>query len=232
MSRKRHLNRREKKVNSDDQWDHIPGVDGYTTRIEIKDVMDVHDRSVTFDGAKRKKTSATDVIQEELTDAGHQTRNTDQYVKYFNALMGARLLKVDSIKKEKQEFDNIIESLHPDQLKNFEKLSKIPINQLNSKEMSRVLKALSEEKGITLTKLDHFKNRVKETEEKLLEQDQKIKEVQKQLREKLSQEKQVNEIKPLNLVQEHLKIIRNIFGIEKFSKAIKLLKFASGKMND
>lgn len=232
MSRKRHLNRREKKVNSTDQWDHIPGVEGYTTRIEIKDAMDVQDRSVTFDGDKRGKTSVTDVIQEELVDAGHRTRNTDQYVKYFNALMGARLLKVDSIKKEKQEFDNIIESLHPDQLKNFEKLSKIPINQLNSKEMSRVLKAFSEEKGITLTKLDHFKNRVKETEEKLLEQDQKIKEVQKQLRGKLSQEKQVNEIKPLNLVQEHLKIIRDIFGIEKFSKAIKLLKFTSGKMND
>ncbi len=232
MSRKRHLNRRENKGNSADQWDHIPGVDGYTTRIEIKDAMDVQDRSVSFDRDKRKKTSVTDVIQEELVDAGHRTRTTDQYVKIFNALIGARLLKVDSIKKEKQEFDNIIESLHPNQLKNFEKISKIPINQLNSKEMSRVLKAFSEEKGITLTKLDHFKNRVKETEEKLLEQDQKIKEVQKQLQENLSQEKQVKDMKPLNLVQEHLKIIRDIFGIEKFSKAIKLLKFASGKIND
>ena len=232
MSRKKHLNRREKKGNSEDQWDHIPGVEGYTTRIEIKDAMDVQDRSVTFDGGKRKKTSVTDVIQEELVDAGHRTRNTDQYVKYFNALIGARLLKVDSIKKEKQEFDNIIESLHPNQLKNFEKLSKIPINQLNSKEMSRVLKAFSEERGITLTKLDHFKNRVKETEEKLLEQDQKIKEVQKQLQESLAQEKHEKDLKPLKLVQEHLKIIRDIFGIEKFSKAIKLLKTASGKMND
>ncbi len=232
MSRKKHLNRRVNNARSEDQWDHIPGVDGYTTRIEIKDDMDVQDRSVTFDGDKRKKTSVTDVIQEELVDAGHRTRTTDQYVKYFNALLGARLIKVDSIKKEKQEFDEIIESLHPEQLRNFEKLIKMPINQLNSKEISRVLKALSEEKGITLTKLDHFKNRVKETEEKLLEQDQKIKEVQKQLQENLAHEKHEKDLKPLKLVQEHLKIIRDIFGIEKFSKAIKLLKFASGKMND
>ncbi len=232
MPRKKHLNRIVNKARSEDQWDHIPGVDGYTTRIEIKDDMDVQDRSVTFDGDKRKKTSVTDVIQEELVDAGHRTRTTDQYVKYFNALMGARLIKVDSIKKEKQEFDEIIESLHPEQLRNFEKLIKMPINQLNSKEISRVLKALSEEKGITLTKLDHFKNRVKETEEKLLEQDQKIKEVQKQLQENLAHEKHEKDLKPLKLVQEHLKIIRDIFGIEKFSKAIKLLKFASGKMND
>lgn len=232
MPRKKHLNRRVNNARSEDQWDHIPGVDGYTTRIEIKDDMDVQDRSVTFDGDKRKKTSVTDVIQEELVDAGHRTRTTDQYVKYFNALMGARLIKVDSIKKEKQEFDEIIESLHPEQLRNFEKLIKMPINQLNSKEISRVLKALSEEKGITLTKLDHFKNRVKETEEKLLEQDQKIKEVQKQLQENLAHEKHEKDLKPLKLVQEHLKIIRDIFGIEKFSKAIKLLKFASGKMND
>ena len=232
MPRKKHLNRRVNKARSEDQWDHIPGVDGYTTRIEIKDDMNVQDRSVTFDEDKRKKTSVTDVIQEELVDAGHRTRNTDQYVKYFNALMGARLIKVDSIKKEKQEFDEIIESLHPEQLRNFEKLIKMPINQLNSKEISRVLKALSEEKGITLTKLDHFKNRVKETEEKLLEQDQKIKEIQKHLQENLVHEKHEKDIQPLKLVQEHLKIIRDIFGIEKFSKAIKLLKDSSEKMND
>ncbi len=232
MSRKKHLNRRETKARSEDQWDHITGVDGYTTRIEIKDAMDVQDRSVTFDGDKPKKTSVTDVIQEELVDAGHRTRNTDQYVKYFNALMSDRLLKVDSIKKEKQEFDEIIESLHPEQLKNFEKLIKIPITQLNSKEISKVLKALSEERGITLTKLDHFKNRVKETEEKLLEQDQKIKEIQKHLQENIVHEKHEKDIQPLKLVQEHLKIIRDIFGIEKFSKAIKLLKDPSRKMND
>ena len=194
--------------------------------------MDVQDRSVTFDGDKPKKTSVTDVVQGVLVDAGHRTRNTDQYMKYFNALINDRLLKVDSIKKEKQEFDEIIESLHPEQLKNFEKLIKIPITQLNSKEISKVLKALSEEKGITLTKLDHFKNRVKETEEKLLEQDQKIKEIQKHLQENLVHEKHEKDIQPLKLVQEHLKIIRDIFGIEKFSKAIKLLKAPSGKMND
>ncbi len=232
MSRKKHLNRRENKARSEDQWDHIPGVDGYTTRIEIKDAMDVQDRSVTFDGDKPKKISVTDVVQGVLVDAGHRTRNTDQYMKYFNALINDRLLKVDSKKKEKQEFDEIIESLHPEQLKNFEKLIKIPITQLNSKEISKVLKALSEEKGITLTKLDHFKNRVKETEEKLLEQDQKIKEIQKQLQENLVHEKHEKDLQPLKLVQEHLKIIRDIFGIEKFSKAIKLLKDPSRKMND
>ena len=130
MSRKKHLNRRENKARSEDQWDHIPGVDGYTTRIEIKDAMDVQDRSVTFDGDKPKKTSETDVIQGELVDAGHRTRNNDQYVIYFNSLMSDRLLKVDSIKKEKQEFDEIIDSLHPEQLKNFENLRKGLMQQL------------------------------------------------------------------------------------------------------
>ena len=69
MSRKKHLNRRDKKSNSGEQWDHIPGVEGYTTRIENKDSMDVQDRSVTFDGDNPKKTSVRDLIQEELRDA-------------------------------------------------------------------------------------------------------------------------------------------------------------------
>ena len=49
MSRKRHLNRREKKGSSTDQWDHITGVEGYTTRMEIKDDMEVHFKEAVQD---------------------------------------------------------------------------------------------------------------------------------------------------------------------------------------
>ncbi len=110
MSRKKYLNRRVNNARSEDQWDHIPGVDGYTTRIEIKDDMDVQDRSVTFGGDKRMKSSVTDVIQKELVDTGRRTRNTDQYLKYFNALMGARLLKVDSIKKKNKSLITLLKA--------------------------------------------------------------------------------------------------------------------------
>lgn len=227
MPRKKYLNRvRGTKKNSEDEWTHITGVDGADTRIEIADAMDVQDRSIFIRGEEQKPMTVTEIVQEELKDTKHKTRNADQYVKYVNAILDNRLNKINKIKKEKQDFDDEIEILAPENLKNFEKLTKLPINELNSKEVARLLKALSQERGITVTRLEHYKNKVDTMQKRLEDQDKKIQEINKKLQEKMVKEKEEKEKKSVEIIQEELQTLGEIYGMGKLSEAINMLKEA------
>ena len=223
MPAKKYLNRDKKQeISADDEWAHLTGIEG-GPKIQVADALDVQSRNIFVRGTKPKAVSTTDIIQEELLDAGHQTRTTDQYVKLVNAILDERLGKIDRIKNQKQIFDEDIEALRYESSEDFEKLKKIPIKELKSKDVSKLIKTISEEKGNIESRLEHHKSKANTLEKRIEEQEKKIKELDLKLKEKIIQERETKEKKSVSAIQDELKILGELYGIDKLSLALKKL---------
>ncbi len=221
MPTKKYLNRDKKKeVSADDEWAHLTGSET-GPKLQVADALDIQSRNIFVSGKKQKAVSTTDIIQEELLDAGHQTRTTDQYVKLVNAILDQRLEKIDRIKNQKQIFDDDIEALRSESSEDFEKLKKIPINELKSRDVSKLIKTISDEKGNIESRLEHHKSKADSLEKSIEDQDHKIKELDIKLKEKIIQEKETKEKKSVNAIQDELKILGELYGMDKISKALK-----------
>ena len=176
---KKYLNRDKKQqVTADDEWAHLTGIEE-GPKLEVSEALDVQSRNIFVRGHKPKAVSTTDIIQEELLDAGHQTRTTDQYVRLVNAIFDERLGEINRIKNQKQIFDDDIEALRYESSEDFEKLKKLPIKELKSKDVSKLIKTISEEKGNIESRLEHHKSKASSLEKRIEEQDSKIKESKK-----------------------------------------------------
>ena len=228
MATKKYLNRKkEQKISADDEWAHLTGIEE-GPKLEVSDALDVQTRNIFVAGTKPKFVSTTDIIQEELSDAGHQTRTTDQYVRLVNAIFDERLEEINRIKNQKQIFDDNIEALRYDSSEDFEKLRKISIKELKSKDVSKLIKTISEEKGNIESRLEHHKSKASSLEKSIEEQDTKIKELDMKLKEKIIQERETKEKKAVNVIQDELKILGEVYGIDKLSKALKKLNEPQG----
>ena len=220
MPQKRFLNRRGKQKDSEfDNLDKTPK----DSSGEEDELMGVQDRRIYI--RKEEPTpSVTEIVQEELEEAGKKTRTANQYLKYVNALLDNRLSKLEKIKKKKEAFDAEIEALHPENLLNFERLSNLPFDELNSKEIARLINAIKQEKSFTVTALEHFQEKVKVTEAKLKEQDKKIQEIHEKLKQKVTKEREESKIRAIDILKEELKALGEIYGMEKLTEAITTLK--------
>ena len=228
MAIKKYLNRKkEQKISADDEWAHLTGIEE-GPKLEVSDAFDIQARNIFVAGTKPKYHSTTDVIREELLDAGHQTRTTDQYVKLVNAILDERLGEINRIKNQKQIFDDDIEALRYDSSEDFEKLRKISIKELKSKDVSKLIKKISDEKGNIESRLDHHKSKASSLEKTIEEQDNKIKELDMKLKEKIIQERETKENKSVSAIQDELKILGEVYGIDKLSKALKKINESRG----
>jgi hypothetical protein len=224
MAVKKYLNRdkEKKQTSADDEWAHLTGIEE-GPKLQVSDSMDVQDRNIFVRGKKPKSLTTTDIIQDELIETGHRTRTTDQYVRLVNAILDARLAEIDKIKKRKEVFDDDIESLQGDSSEDFKNLEKIPIKQLKSKEVARLIRAISSEKGDTESRLAHHQTKAFSLEKIIEEQDKKIKELDSKLREKISQEKEITDKKSDEVVKDELKVLGELYGMDKLAKALKIL---------
>jgi len=224
MASKKYLNREKKKepISAEDEWAHLTGIEE-GPQLKVSDVMEVQDRNIFIRGKKQKSLTTTDIIQEELLDTGHRTRTTDQYVRLVNAIFDARLAEIEKIKKQKELFDDDIESLRSDSSEDFENFKKIPIKQLKSKDVAKLIRAISHEKGNTQSRLSHHQTKAYSLEKIIEEQDNKIKELDNKLKEKIVQEKDIKEKKSVEAVQDELKMLGDMYGMDKLSKALKIL---------
>ena len=229
MAQKKFLNRDNKKnqVSADDEWAHLVGVEE-GPKLEISDVLDVEDRNIFIRSKKPKKYSTTDVIQEGITETGFKTRTTDQYVRLVNAIFDARLAEIERIKKRKEIFDGDLELLNTKESEDYDKFKEIPVKELESKDVAKLIKAISNEKGNTKTRLEHHKIKATSLEKKLEEQDKKIKELDEKLKEKISHEKVIKEKKSEEDIQDELKILGKLYGMDKLSKALKMINSTEG----
>jgi len=223
MALKKYLNRKkEQKISADDEWAHLTGIEE-GPKLEVSDALDVQSRNIFVAGTKPKAVSTTDIIREELTATGNQTRTTDQYVKLVNAIFDERLGEINRIKNQKQIFDEDIEALRNESSEDFEKIKKISIKELKSKDVSKLIKKISDEKENIESRLDHHKSKASSLEKSIEEQDHKIKELDMKLKEKIIQERETKEKKSVSAIRDELKTLGEVYGIDKLSKALKKL---------
>ena len=189
--------------------------------IDDVDAMDVVMRQITLEKNLDKPKSREEIVKEELQVAGHQTRSTNQFQKYINAHIEDRLSRIDKIKQAKQAFDKDIEALKGDEFQYLTKLKETKVESLSSKAMQEMLHSLTLNKDITVSKLEHFKNRVKETEQELFRQEKDIAKIEKRIREKQIQEKE-EQLKEEN-IKKDLSELSKKYNVNELRKILQSL---------
>jgi len=167
--------------------------------LDIVDPFEIQLRQFSIEKDQVRPKTKEEKVKEEIKKAGHQTRTTNQYQRLVNAHIEDRVSRIAKIKKAKQQFDKDIETLKGDEFSNIEKLTTTSIQDLTSKSIEDMLRSLTLNQDITKSKLEHFRNKVKETERELVEQQKNIERIRSELSSKkiseTSFEKDVDEIK-------------------------------------
>ena len=189
--------------------------------IDDVDAMDVEVRQITLEKNFEKPKSREEILKEELQVAGHQTRTTNQFQKYINAHIEDRLSRIDKIKQAKQAFDKDIEALKGDEFQYLTRLKETKVETLSSKAMQEMLHSLTLNKDITKSKLEHFKNRVKETEQELLRQEKDIEKIEKRINEKLIQENE-EKVKEES-IKKDLAVLSKKYNVNELRKILQSL---------
>lgn len=189
--------------------------------IEEIDPFEVQFRKIAIEKDLIKPIPIEEKIHEDIKEAGHKTRTVNQYQKIVNAHLEDRVSKIDKIKKAKQQFDEEINRLQGNQFDNIKQLTDVQVQNLSSKTMEDMLKSLILNRDITVSKLEHFRNRVKETEEELIQQEINIEKIRKEIQRKKEKEMQME--KDVDLIKQEISNLKNKYDIDELKKALDLL---------
>ena len=167
--------------------------------LDIVDPYEVQLRQFSIEKDMEKPKTQEERVKEEIRKAGHQTRTTNQFQRLVNAHIEDRVSRIKNIKNAKMKFDKDIEALKGNEFVSLDKISANSISELTSKSMEDMLSSLSLNQDITKSKLEHFRNKVKETERELVEQQKNIDRIRAEISRKKIEEanfqNDVNEIK-------------------------------------
>ena len=189
--------------------------------LDIVDPFEIQLRQFSLEKDIERPKTKEEKVKEQIKKAGHQTRTTNQYQRLVNAHIEDRVSRIGKIKEAKEQFDKDIEALKGNEFSNLEKLENSSVDELTSKSMEEMLRSLSLNFEITKSKLEHFRNRVKETERELVEQQKHIDRLRSEFsKKKLAEqsfEKDVNEIK------EEISSLGEKYSPQELKKALETL---------
>ena len=210
----------EKKVTAEDEWAHITNIYGDETNIEVKDVMDVQDRSITFGEHLGPKTPY-EAVKEGARNAMDAAGNTGQYIRFVNKHIDNRKKEIEKIKDIREKFDHEVKMLQSHKL-NLKKIDKKSLNDHDIKSVTEYLHQLLLEKGLTKKRLADLKNEIIKVGEQLQEQEKQIELVSEQLKEKkLLAEKKNSEV---DLIKEELSALVKKYGVTNLSEVLEMVK--------
>lgn len=143
-------------------------------KIDIKDTLDVHDRSIAFtkDQMPLTPTEATQVMAKELVDT---IQDTSQYIQDVKTHMDMQMSTINKIKTDKEEFDREIDLLrfgNQPKIKNssVDEMRKIRDDLVARKKLEETnLARLSNHVMITKSQVDQYQNLIDEVDGKLKE---------------------------------------------------------------
>ena len=214
-------------VSSEDEWAHITdNVDG--PALEIKDAMDVQDRTISFSKDEEQKTTF-ERVKEGTRNAMDAAGNTGQYIKFVNRHIDNQKKEIDKIKKIKEKFDQEIELLqshNPSLLK----LDVDSLENFDIKIVSKYLQQLLQEKGFTKKKLNNLKDVIENVEDELQNQENQIQGLNQELESKQLEE-QANGKDSLTIKTE-LNLLLEKYGINNLSNVFDMVKSAKSSSNE
>jgi len=214
-------------VSAEDEWAHITdNVEG--PALEIKDAMDVQDRSISFSKDEMQKTTF-ERVKEGTRNAMDAAGNTGQYIKFVNRHIDNQKKEIDKIKKIKEKFDQEIELLqshNPSLLK----LDVDSLENFDIKTVSKYLQQLLQEKGFTKKKLNNLKSVIENVEGELQNQENQIQGLDQELESKQLEE-QANGKDTLTIKTE-LNSLLEKYGINNLSNVFDMVKSAKSSSNE
>ena len=214
-------------VSAEDEWAHITdNVEG--PALEIKDAMDVQDRTISFSKDEEQKTTF-ERVKEGTRNAMDAAGNTGQYIKFVNRHIDNQKKEIDKIKKIKEKFDQEIELLqshNPSLLK----LDVDSLENFDIKTVSKYLQQLLQEKGFTKKKLNNLKDVIENVEGELQNQENQIQGLNQELESKQLEERVDG--KDTLTIKTELNSLLEKYGINNLSNVFDMVKSAKSSSNE
>jgi len=215
----------------DDEWTRITA--GIGEKIEDVSVMDVQDRSITFNKNKIVATKEED-YKEKNEEFKDHFGTTAQYVKFVNAHLAAKKANLDKLKREKEQFEKEIAALKPEDQRTKADLDLLNYKEIKSDDIRNILSIIQKERDDAKSKVVHFSTRLKGANEQFSKKNKQMEEVKSELASiKIREEQNVykNEEEPMKLVKNELSSLGSSAETEKIYGAINSLVVLSNSKN-
>ena len=224
---RKYINRIENRIIPKDDYSYIAEIG---QQIEIKDIMDVENRYITFGNQLKKKVQEKQspylATKEGIRWALDAAGNTGQYIKYVNMKIDKHQAQINHIKQLHEKFDQEIAQLQSQKLEKLP-LDKASLEKLDSKSITTVLDQLLLVKRNTKFKLKKLENECSIAEKELEQQEIQIHEVREHLKETQSQGANtfdiVSEIAALKIIKEEIHHLSRENDVKKLSDAIDIV---------
>ena len=162
----------------DEEWAKITSAVG--EKIQDADMMDIQDRSITFNKADTVQTKEEDykMQQEEAKD---RVENTAQYLKFVNAHLAEKHSRLEKLKEESEKFEKELASLRPDGQRTKSDLDLLNYKDIRTDDVRNVLSILEKERDEAKAKVEHFSSKLKHANEELVKKDTQVKEIESEM---------------------------------------------------
>ena len=206
-----------------DEWSYISEIGN---KVEIKDVMDVPQRYITFSKkllhrVKEKKKPPLQATKEGIRWALDAAGNTGQYIKFVNMTIDKRQNQINKIKTLQGKFDKEIELLKSNKLekiKDTQSSLAVPDIQTVGDYLNQILL----EKRMTQSNLQNLQKDLISMEKEVKLQEKQIEGVRTHLKAKIIQgnAKEITTIDAIKIIREELSSIATKYDVSKLSMAV------------
>ena len=218
---KKHYNQN---TDAADEWSHITGVG---SKIEVRDALDVSDRSIFFSNKPQFQTKQ-ELVKEQSEEFKDDISNTHQYQKFVNTLLQEKVKNVKKMLDNEKKFAEEM-SFFQDTVKVRPELEKINPKYIKESDATALVKNLEDDYNKLQMKLEHEQSVIEKTKNELQAKHQQIKQLKEEL-VYISQKQKKEQIPddPILTIRHELKKL----GINDDSGSItKALESLSKKIN-
>jgi len=216
MLTKKHIKKiepqKQSNISADDDWSSITKSVG--EKLDIEDIMDIQDRTITFGRKKIPLETITDDLQD-------RSSNTSQYVKLVNSYFKGKKSQIEKIIELTNDFDQEIQNLKSDN-NEIAKLNDTPIHEIKSEEIKKLAQSLLKDREQRRENLQKLKNEIIKAEKGLEESDKRVEILNEEILDKKLKPNTNNQKQDAQLINA-LSVIMNKYEPKKISEALRRL---------
>ena len=201
------LNRRKRRRDSaEDEWAHATGTG---KGIEVRDILDVQDRSLTFGDQENIPETNYDMYKEEKERVIDDMTNTAQYIKFANESIKLKKDRLETFNEKQRKFQEEVDSLKTKKLKTREELNNTQFKEIQSSDIKRALEFLEKDRQQIKQKIEHFSAHLSHAKTDLVEKDKQIEEIKAELdmlnkRENIQKQNKAIESDPVEIIKSKI----------------------------
>jgi len=162
----------------DKEWARI--IAGDREKKQDQFVMDVQDRTITFNRDKATRTKEEEYKKKNVEFKDH-VDNIAQYLKFVNAHLAAKQSKLMELKKRSEDFENEVAKLKPQDQRTKSDLDLINYNEIKSDDVRIVLSNLEKDRDEAKIKVEHFSTKLSLANEELEKKNSEMENVKSEL---------------------------------------------------